>query len=256
MLGKYVIDSDSDVSDGDHDRSGGVASEVRCTNNITTLLTAFSLFMGVCIAQSVGAVYANSLALLGDAASMGVDSLSFLGNLYAECGNHDARRQERDRLISSAASVLVLLTVTMVVVVDAINRLMHPVETDARDVNPEIVLGFALLGLSFDIISGVVYCRNKRTSMEDDDAADINMTSAMLHVASDSLRSVVTLLESLLIMLGHANPGQTDTWSALIVSGIIITGCIATLFSWRKSYHAYTIRHGFELLSTTEIELT
>ena len=36
------------------------------------------------ISQTVAAVVANSLALLGDCASMGVDTLTYCGNLYAE----------------------------------------------------------------------------------------------------------------------------------------------------------------------------
>lgn len=249
----YSIDSDSDPSDDDT----YTKRESKWNSNITTLVTAFVLFMGIAIVQSVGAVYANSLALLGDATSMGVDAFSFLGNLYAEC-NQGSKNGERDRLISSACSVLILMAVTVFFIVDAIKRLLHPVTTMDEAVNPQAVMGFAVMGLIFDIISGVMYCRGRRKNREriheeNPGAAQLNMHSAMLHIASDSIRSITTLIESLLIILGHLNPGETDTVSSLVVSGLILAGCIGTCFEWFSSARSYWQRKGFEPISMVEL---
>lgn len=68
---------------------------------------------------------ANSLALLGDCGSMGVDTLTYVGNLYAECGPQarSVRTAQRRQLLASAASLVVLMSVTVLIVHDALARL-------------------------------------------------------------------------------------------------------------------------------------
>ena len=61
----------------------------------------------------------------------------------------------------------------------------------------------------------------------------------MLHVFSDSLRSLTTLVESLLIWLGHVNAGEADTWSSLVVSLAIVGGSLGTFVGWFRSVTAY-----------------
>ena len=54
------------------------------SDHAKVLLLAIGAFGTITISQTVAAVVANSLALLGDCASMGVDTLTYCGNLYAE----------------------------------------------------------------------------------------------------------------------------------------------------------------------------
>ena len=57
----------------------------RMSGNTKSLLMMFVLFTSITVAQWVGGVMAHSLALQADCASMGVDALSYVGNIFAEC---------------------------------------------------------------------------------------------------------------------------------------------------------------------------
>lgn len=235
-------------------------SSSKCSGNVKVLLATFSLFMTITVAQLFGAFLSNSLALLADAVSMGVDSLTYLFNICAECRPSEHNSREQDRLISSGFSLIVLFGVTMTFVVQAVQRLLNPVVTDGEVIDAHIVFGFALVGLLFDAISFGLYISNRRKAQQDPASAKtLNMDSAMLHVLSDSLRSITTLVESLLIWLGHLNAGETDTWSSLIVSTAIILGSIRTFVKWCFSLCKHCrnkrARQGFRLVSDIELPL-
>eukprot|EP00494_Astrolonche_serrata_P028333 UN28599 len=58
-----------------------------------TLLLVFILFASITAAQFVAALIANSLSLLGDCASMLVDTLSYFANIFAECGENSRKKK-------------------------------------------------------------------------------------------------------------------------------------------------------------------
>eukprot|EP01052_Picozoa_sp_SAG31_P025201 SAG31_NODE_2196_length_6219_cov_1.796569_2_plen_417_part_00 len=156
------------------------ASLGQLSGNAKILLVTITAFGSITVAQLIGALVANSLALLGDVASMGVDTATYVGNLFAECSmDTSAAEQERNQLVASFVSLLVLVGVSLTVVVDAVGRIeatmlledanlnmtavaagdfsdMDPevaaaeqaAETEAVD--PVIVCGFAVAGLVLD----------------------------------------------------------------------------------------------------------
>jgi len=68
------------------DEDGATTRPVpRLSGNTKSLLMMFVLFTLITAAQWVGGVMAHSLALQADCASMGVDALSYVGNMLAEC---------------------------------------------------------------------------------------------------------------------------------------------------------------------------
>merc|ERR1719319_966396 len=76
-----------------------------------TLLFTLVLFGTITAAQFVGAIVARSLALLGDCASMLVDTLTYAANLKAEIQVVNPNR-ERNQLIVSGVSILILLVLS------------------------------------------------------------------------------------------------------------------------------------------------
>ncbi len=160
------------------------AGRLEISSNAKVLIVAICAFGSITVAQTVAAVFANSLALLGDCASMAVDTLTYCGNLYAEVVPQGSPREtKKAQLIASAASLLVLTSVTIAVVQDAKVRIETetaaleaasseaPVELQTggtaltadgdqqagssgvdgvEEVNPYIVLTFAVLGLALD----------------------------------------------------------------------------------------------------------
>ncbi|GAB5360710.1 hypothetical protein AAMO2058_000650600 [Amorphochlora amoebiformis] len=261
------------------------ACRPRCSGNIKTLITVIILFSVVSIAQLLGSYISNSLALLGDSISMGIDTLTFCFNLYAECSisKHKATIQ----LVASGVSLVALTIFTISVIIEAIDRLFY---SDKHTVDPYIVLGFSFVGLCFDVIGFWAYYHWGHDPLDpvdvplpDDDedkgekikklenfaanghtidtveegkerttGANINILSALMHVASDALRSVTTLIEGLLILYTDLDSENTDAVASLIVSTIIVIGTTAAMFSWAQE--VYKHMYGSDESAFCEIE--
>eukprot|EP01051_Picozoa_sp_SAG22_P018940 SAG22_NODE_3342_length_1768_cov_2.124026_1_plen_453_part_10 len=150
------------------------------SSNSKILLVAIAAFGTISVAQLIGALVANSLALMGDVASMAVDTATYVGNLFAECSEStSAETQERNQLAASFVSLLVLVAVSLTVVFDAAGRIEASMLLDdstlnmtalaageyddiapeiaaaelaeeEEEVDPYIVCGFAVAGLVLD----------------------------------------------------------------------------------------------------------
>merc|ERR1719245_34646 len=83
----------------------------RCmTKRQRGIVVTMTLFATITSAQFFAAFAAHSLALLGDCASMAVDTLSYGANLWAECV--DSKHKMSNQLIASFVSIIVLLSIT------------------------------------------------------------------------------------------------------------------------------------------------
>mmetsp|Transcript_42054 Transcript_42054/g.82720 ORF Transcript_42054/g.82720 Transcript_42054/m.82720 type:complete len:333 (-) Transcript_42054:383-1381(-) len=137
---------------------------IRClccniTGNAVSLLTAFFLFSTITVLQYFAAIIANSNALKADCISMGVDALSFLGNLVAECMDEDTEgvfRRRRAELIMSGVSHMLLLGFTISFILEAWED-AQATDDEGDAVNGYIVLGFAIGGLVFDVTALASY---------------------------------------------------------------------------------------------------
>jgi len=194
------------------------------------IVVTMTLFATITGAQFFAAFAAHSLALLGDCASMAVDTLSYGANLWAECVT--SKNKQRNQLIASFVSILVLLSITGYVIYDSINVLKENSgdDDDDDDVNPYIVFAFALAGLLFDLAGIAALWLGK--AEHGDQAADLNLTSAAMHVFADCMRSATTLVESILIWFFKFNGARTDAIAALAVSALIILPCFGMIKVW------------------------
>jgi len=205
------------------------------TPQIRTLAVTFVLFACITGAQFVAALFANSLALISDCASMLIDTLSYMGNLSAECSDKDALSKEKRQLLASGASLTVLLGITGYVIYNAAERLIYQEESSSPStVNGGIVFIFAVLGLLFDFISICSFYYWSRGSTN-----EVNMCSALLHVGADTVRSTTTLAESILIMHFQFDGRATDAWASIIVSGLITIASLGGLYNWSKQVQVW-----------------
>lgn len=202
----------------------------RCmTKRQRGIVVTMTLFATITSAQFFAAFAAHSLALLGDCASMAVDTLSYGANLWAECV--DSKNRMRNQLIASFVSIIVLLSITGYVIYESISVLTEDDGgDDDDDVNQYIVFAFALAGLLFDLAGiAALWMGHKEAG---DEAADLNLYSAGMHVFADCLRSGTTLVESILIWFWKFDGARTDAISALAVSGLIILPCLGMIKVW------------------------
>jgi Co/Zn/Cd efflux system component len=154
-------------------RTRGRTRRLAVSVNSQVLISTLLLNATIVGAQFVGAWYANSLALLIDCSSMLVDVISYAAAIWAECspgGNSE--------LIVSALSMLALWGVTCPAVVGALFVLQegrrreqvvlqgvadHLATDPASEVNPLVILGFALAGLTCDALALSCFLRRQRS---------------------------------------------------------------------------------------------
>lgn len=127
------------------------------SGNALSLATSAVLFATLTAVQYVFARIANSTALAADCVSMGVDVLTFVGNLFAECVPPSLADQKRKiQLAMSGISHCLLLGFTVSFLLEGWED-AHS-DDDGDGVNGYIVLGFAIGGLLFDLISLLGAC--------------------------------------------------------------------------------------------------
>lgn len=174
------------------------------------LLVALAILGTFTVVEAVGGYFANSIALLAEAAHMLADSASLLVALVAiRWGRRppDERRTYGHRRYQPLAAFMngqALLLLTIWVVYEAIRRLMH-----LPDVNGRWMLGVALAGgianlAAFLALSG---------------ARSLNERGARAHVLSDLMGSGAATVAALMILVR----GWTvaDPLLSLVVSALI-----------------------------------
>jgi len=155
------------------------------------LVIALAILGSFTVVEAIGGYFANSLALLAEAAHMLTDTASlFLAIVAIRVGRRPASGQRtyghrRYQPLAAFLNGQVLLLLTVWVVYEAIQRLMHRPQVDGR-----LMLAIALIGglanlAAFLTLSG---------------ARSLNERSARAHVLSDLLGSGMASAAAILIL--------------------------------------------------------
>ncbi|KAG8461417.1 hypothetical protein KFE25_010604 [Diacronema lutheri] len=231
-----------------------------------TLSVTLVLFSLIVISQFVGAYISNSRALLIDAGSMLVDVATYVTNLWAECvpmRSESARATHE--LFVAGGSLLALWVITLAGVAQAaallhasgVAQLTEPEPPGSgAGVDGGIVLGFACVGIAFDAIALGQFAASWRAAQRANSAKhleqrvperlsladclacvcgaalELNMSSALAHVLADLLRSVTTLVESILILRCGLNSAAVDGLAALCVAAAILVTALGPTRRW------------------------
>lgn len=230
-----------------------------------TLIVTIILFSIIVLSQFVGAYVSRSRALLIDAGSMLIDVATYFINLWGLCApTRSKRTADIHEVLVSGASLLALWAITLVGVGQAVETLresgfseLNEPESrgDGEGVDGRIVLFFACLGILFDILALGQFvgswreAQRARAAIEATPvqerlslasccacvcgaALELNMSSALTHVLADTLRSLTTLVESLLILSCGLNSEAIDGLAALCVAMAIIATSLGTTRRW------------------------
>lgn len=137
-------------------------------SNQRLLEISVALFALLLLSEVVGAGISNSLSLAGDAASMSIDILTYLCNMYGE--RIRSNRPSSSYSCSSSCwvsskllldvvipclSASGLLVVTLWVAFDAVRILRHPPPSNTVDTS--YLYGFATVNLGVDLICGYLF---------------------------------------------------------------------------------------------------
>lgn len=191
---------------GGHDHGPDRAARTRALWIALVVNTAFL------VVEVVGAYFANSLALLADAAHMLTDSLSIsLALVAAYVAARPADRQRtygyhRAEVLGGLLNGLFLLVVVGYIVWDAVGRLADP-----RAVDAPILIVVGLLGLGANLVGAWVLHGGRD---------ELNVRGAYLHLLADALGSVVAVLVGVSLLV--ADIPILDPIGALVIAALIL----------------------------------
>jgi len=180
-------------------------------HNEDNLKLAFFLNFGFAVAEIIGGIYTNSVAImadalhdLGDSASL---ALSWRLEKLSEKGGDEkySYGYKRFSLLSAYVGALILILGSIVVISEAVKRLRNPQPTDARG-----MLIFAIFGI---IINGFAAYRAGKGK---------NMNSRMIywHLLEDAIGWVAVLIVSLVLLVKDIY--ILDPILSLLVSGFVL----------------------------------
>jgi len=224
------------------------------TNNVKSLFVMMVLFAVITLAQYFAAVAANSWSLKADCISMGVDALSYFGNIIGESARIPEQRIVTQLLFSFISLALLVGFNTQIVIEVAQTIWPEPgEEAEAEDVVAWIVILFAGFGLLFDAISlwsfwyhakkdaQLEFEAQKTKAVEDGkttaavEKPEVNMLTALLHVGADLLRSTTTFVEGIILLVLPADPARSeliDAIAGLIICLSVYVGSAYALYEW------------------------
>jgi cobalt-zinc-cadmium efflux system protein len=178
-----------DHGEGGHSHGPGAYREA----DRRALLIAAGLTAGFMVAEVVGGLLTDSLALLADAGHMLSDSFSLflaLGAVALAARPATARRTygfKRAEILAALINGILLVVVSVWIVVEAISRIGNP---------PEVLGGWMLVvavaGLLVNLIAAWVLARSAGESL--------NVKAALRHVLADVAGSVGVILAALIIL--------------------------------------------------------
>lgn len=177
-----------------------------------------ALTAALAVAEVVGGLLANSLALLADAAHMLSDAGALalaLGAIWLAGRPASSRMSfgyRRAEILAALANGVGLVVVAVWIIVEAVGRLASPPDFDG-----ETTLVVGLAGLAVNVTGAAVLWRSRGESL--------NVRAAFLHVVSDLLGSLGVVAAALLMI--------TAGWTRADPVIAIAIGLLVLVSSWR-----------------------
>jgi cobalt-zinc-cadmium efflux system protein len=151
---------------------------------------AILLNVGITLAQAIGGIISGSMALLSDAAHNFSDVLSMVISYLANrLSKREATEKQtfgfrRSEILAAFINSATLIIISVIILFEAIQRLINPVPISAN-----LVIYLAVAGILVNGVS-VLFIRN-------DSHENMNMKSVYLHLFGDMLTSIAVLLGGL-----------------------------------------------------------
>jgi cobalt-zinc-cadmium efflux system protein len=167
-----------------HNHAHGVARN--------SLRLAFFLTLIILLAEVVGGLLANSLALLSDAGHVVTDifalGLAWFATVQAE-RPPNARKTfgyHRVGILAAMVNAVTLIVIAFAILLEAVQRFQHP-----EKVQPQIMFLAAGIGIVINLIIGFGLFK---------EASNLNVRAAMLHVFGDVGASAAVIVAGVIIL--------------------------------------------------------
>ncbi len=157
------------------------------------LILAIWLNVGMLIAEVIGGIWTNSLALLSDAGHMFTHIFALMVSLVAINLAMRAHSDEmtygyhRAEPIAAMVNGVSILIIVVIIAVEAVKKLIYPVDIHVRE-----MFVIAVAGLVVNLVDAMILRKSARD--------DINIRGAFLHLLADLISSVAIVLGGLVIL--------------------------------------------------------
>ena len=182
------------------------------------LLIAFSITLLMMIAEVIGGLLSNSLALLSDAGHMLTDNfallLSFFAMKFATMPATEKRTFGFYRLEILAALIngIILVVISLYIIYLAYLRMINPQRVEGM-----LMLIVAVIGLAANIVGAVVLMKHSH--------ANLNIRGAYLHIVGDAFSSLGVVVGGVVIL--YTGWYLIDPILSILISFVIIYGAWA-----------------------------
>ncbi len=181
------------------------------------LKIALVIVLVVMVAEVIGGILSNSLALLSDAGHMFVDALALGLSLFAMAM---ARRPatptktygyHRMEIMAALANGTLLVLVSIYIFYEAYQRFLEP-----PAVKPSLMLVVATIGLIANLVAILLLRKVSR--------GNLNIKAAFWHIVGDTISSVGVIIGGVIIAV--AGWYIVDPIIAVFIGGIILWGAV------------------------------
>ena len=172
------------------------------------------------IAETIGGIMSNSLALLSDAGHVLTDLVALILSCVAyrlTTKKADSQRSygyHRFQVMAAFVNGVSLFVIAVLIVFESIKRFLNPVA-----VHWKLMLIVSLCGFVANVVVFVIMYRKHEHN--------VNIRSAVLHVIGDLLGSVAAIASSVIIMLSGWQ--IVDPLLSMLVCGIMFTGAFSVV---------------------------
>jgi cobalt-zinc-cadmium efflux system protein len=201
--------------DIEHDHGHNHAIGLSTEGGRRDLLIALSITVLMMIAEAVGGILSNSLALLSDAGHMLTDNLALLLSFFAmKFSTMPATERKtfgfyRLEILAALLNGIILVMISIYIVYEAYMRVIHP-----QPVQGGLMLIVAIIGLIANITGAFFLFKHSHSSL--------NVRGAYLHIVGDALSSVGVVIGGGIII--YTGWYLIDPILSILISLVIIYG--------------------------------
>ncbi len=204
----------------DHDHGHEHAHDLRqqSTGGKRELLIALSITLLMMIAEVIGGLLSNSLALLSDAGHMLTDNLALLLSFFAmKFATMPATEKRtfgfyRLEILAALINGIILVVISLYIIYQAYLRMINPQRVEGM-----LMLIVAVIGLVANIIGAVVLMKHSHSNL--------NIRGAYLHIVGDAFSSVGVVVGGVIIL--YTGWYMIDPILSILISFVIIYGAWA-----------------------------
>lgn len=204
----------------DHDHGHEHAHDLRqqSTGGKRDLLIALSITLLMMIAEVIGGLLSNSLALLSDAGHMLTDNLALLLSFFAmKFATMPATEKRtfgfyRLEILAALINGIILVVISLYIIYQAYLRMINPQRVEGM-----LMLIVAVIGLVANIIGAVVLMKHSHSNL--------NIRGAYLHIVGDAFSSVGVVIGGVIIL--YTGWYLIDPILSILISFVIIYGAWA-----------------------------